>query len=188
MSNERIQLRQQSTKNVLYGLVYMLLELRSVSISSSSNKVLDTAVSAVFILSLASDPLNCLLAAVSGVSNTMSEQAVCHFLCLDTHRDRSSFPGCLSTQTRRRSGTQLVNEDRRLSRFRHSCAPTSSSSSRLSWLLASRCSRRRAEVFVLEHRWLRPLSTLTSSWLLLLGRESEQSTSSSSNKSNSILA
>jgi hypothetical protein len=45
----------------------MLLELRSVSISSSSNKVLDTAVSAVFILSLASDPLNCLLAAVSGV-------------------------------------------------------------------------------------------------------------------------
>lgn len=104
----------------------MLLELTSVSISSSSNKVLDTVPSTAALEPSPpsdsggdSDPLSCLLAVI-GVSNTMSVQgARRRFLRLEDDLDRGagtdgSFPGCLSAQTRRRSGTQLVKEESRL--------------------------------------------------------------------------
>ena len=106
----------------------MLLELTSVSISSSSNKVLDN-VSSVAVLVPSppsdSDPLSSLLAVI-GVSNTTSVQAARRrFLRLEDDPDHGtvtdgSFPGCLSAQTRRRSGTQLVKEESRLWRSRRS--------------------------------------------------------------------
>ncbi|EEC70195.1 hypothetical protein OsI_00938 [Oryza sativa Indica Group] len=109
-----------------------LLELMPAA-SSSWKRALDT---------VASDPaaspgfLFPEAATVIGVSQTMSVHAARRrFLRLDAPcRDcggaaaAGSFPGCLSAQTRRRSGTQLVNEESLRSLFLLSSALASRSS------------------------------------------------------------